>query len=74
MNTLIEYKAQTRTLKRETHALYLAGRDQRPSRPARAIIAIVIAYAVSPIDLIPDSSRFWVISTSSYCTARHRSN
>ena len=42
------------TLKRETHALYLAGRDPRTPWAAKLIIAMVVAYALSPIDLIPD--------------------
>jgi uncharacterized membrane protein YkvA (DUF1232 family) len=55
MSSFIEYfKAQARVLKRETHALYLAGRDPRTPWPAKVVIAIVVAYALSPIDLIPD--------------------
>ena len=55
MSRFIEYfKAQARALKRETHALYLAGRDPRTPWPAKLVIAIVVAYALSPIDLIPD--------------------
>ena len=55
MSRFIEYfKAQARALKRETHALYLAGRDPRTPWPAKVVIAIVVAYALSPIDLIPD--------------------
>jgi uncharacterized membrane protein YkvA (DUF1232 family) len=43
-----------RTLKQETYALYLA--YQHPDTPwyARAWAFVVVAYAVSPIDLIPD--------------------
>jgi uncharacterized membrane protein YkvA (DUF1232 family) len=55
MSRFIEYlKAQARALKRETHALYLAGRDPRTPWLAKLVIAIVVAYALSPIDLIPD--------------------
>jgi uncharacterized membrane protein YkvA (DUF1232 family) len=41
-------------LKRETLTLYLAARDPRTPWYAKAIIACVVAYALSPIDLIPD--------------------
>ncbi|MGZ8520314.1 MAG: YkvA family protein [Candidatus Binatia bacterium] len=55
MTRFIEYfKGQARALKRETHALYLAGRDPRTPWPAKVVIALVVAYALSPIDLIPD--------------------
>ena len=56
MRRLFEYikGIQARTLKRETHALYLAGRDPRTPWPAKVIIAVVVACALSPIDLIPD--------------------
>lgn len=41
-------------LKTQTYALYLAQRDPRCPWYARAVAAAVVAYAVSPIDLIPD--------------------
>lgn len=41
-------------LKRETHALYLAARHPRTPWYAKLFVAAVVAYAVSPIDLIPD--------------------
>src|SRR5205807_9214322 len=43
-----------RHIKRETYALYLAGRDPRTPWYARVLAGLVIAYALSPIDLIPD--------------------
>lgn len=43
-----------RILKRDVHALYLASRDPRVPWYAKAIGIAVAAYAVSPIDLIPD--------------------
>ncbi len=43
-----------RRLKREVYALYLAYRDSRVPWYARVLIAIVVGYAFSPIDLIPD--------------------
>lgn len=39
---------------REVHALYLAARDPRTPWYAKAVAAVVVGYALSPIDLIPD--------------------
>jgi uncharacterized membrane protein YkvA (DUF1232 family) len=47
-------KQRTRRLKAEIHALYLAYRDPRVPWYARLFAAGVVAYAISPIDLIPD--------------------
>ena len=43
-----------RSIKRDTLALYLAARDRRTPWYAKALAAFVVAYALSPIDLIPD--------------------
>ena len=43
-----------RRLKAETLALYLAARDRRTPWYARLLVAGIVAYALSPIDLIPD--------------------
>ncbi|MGH6781004.1 MAG: YkvA family protein [Sphingomonadaceae bacterium] len=43
-----------RTLKRDVHALWIAARDPRTPLIAKAVAAAVAAYALSPIDLIPD--------------------
>jgi uncharacterized membrane protein YkvA (DUF1232 family) len=43
-----------RTLKRDVVALWIAGRDPRVPWPAKAMAALVAAYALSPIDLVPD--------------------
>ncbi|HTO50682.1 MAG TPA: serine hydrolase [Burkholderiales bacterium] len=43
-----------RRLKTETLALYLAARDPRTPWYARLLVAGIAAYALSPIDLIPD--------------------
>jgi uncharacterized membrane protein YkvA (DUF1232 family) len=48
------WKARARLLKTEVHALWLACRDPRVPRRARLLAALVAAYALSPIDLIPD--------------------
>lgn len=42
------------SIKRDIYALYLAYRDERTPWYARLLAACVVAYAVSPIDLIPD--------------------
>lgn len=43
-----------RRLKREVAALWLAYRDPRTPWYARVVAVCVVAYAFSPIDLIPD--------------------
>jgi len=43
-----------RAIKRDVHALYLAARDPRVPWYAKLTAACVAAYALSPIDLIPD--------------------
>lgn len=48
------WKQRARQLKRETYALYLACRDPRVPWHAKVLAACVVAYAFSPIDLIPD--------------------
>lgn len=47
-------KSWARAIKRDVTALYLAGRDPRTPWVAKAVAALVVAYALSPIDLIPD--------------------
>lgn len=47
-------KKRAADLKTETYALYLAYQDQRTPWYAKAFAGMVIAYAFSPIDLIPD--------------------
>ncbi len=51
---LADLKSRARALKNETYALYLAARDPRTPWYARALIVLVVGYALSPIDLIPD--------------------
>jgi len=48
------WKRRARQLKAEIYALYLAYRDSRTPWYARLFAACVVAYAFSPIDLIPD--------------------
>jgi uncharacterized membrane protein YkvA (DUF1232 family) len=47
-------KAWARRLRTESHAMYLAARDPRTPWYAKLVVASVAAYALSPIDLIPD--------------------
>jgi uncharacterized membrane protein YkvA (DUF1232 family) len=48
------WKSGVRRLKVETYALYLAYRDPRVPWYAKAFAAVVVAYAFSPVDLVPD--------------------
>ncbi len=54
MNILDKLKVRARALKTETMALYLAFRDPRTPWYAKGWLGLVLAYALSPIDLIPD--------------------
>jgi uncharacterized membrane protein YkvA (DUF1232 family) len=47
-------KSWAKSIKRDVVALWLAARDPRVPWPAKLIAASVAAYALSPIDLIPD--------------------
>ena len=48
------WKRRARQLKLEVYAIYIAYRDPRVPWYARLFAAGVVAYAFSPIDLIPD--------------------
>ena len=54
MSVIASLKARARQLKSEITALYLAARHPRTPWYAKALVAAIVAYAVSPIDLIPD--------------------
>jgi uncharacterized membrane protein YkvA (DUF1232 family) len=41
-------------VKREAHAIYLTARDPRVPWHVKALAICVVAYVLSPIDLIPD--------------------
>ena len=51
---LEKLKQRAHHLKAETFALYLAARDPRTPWYAKLLVAGIVAYAFSPIDLIPD--------------------
>ena len=54
MGSLATWKAHAQALKTEIHALLIASRDPRTPWLAKAWLMLVIGYALSPIDLIPD--------------------
>ena len=54
MALIEKIKRRARQLKSETLALYLASRDPRTPWYAKLLVAGIVAYAFSPIDLIPD--------------------
>ena len=47
-------KERASRLKAETYALYLAARHPGTPWYAKLLVAAIVAYALSPIDLIPD--------------------
>ena len=51
---LAAWKTRAHRLKVEVHALHLACRDPRVPWYAKVLAGAVAAYALSPIDLIPD--------------------
>ena len=54
MATLSALKSWARNIKRDVVALWIAARDPRVPWYAKAAAGAVAAYALSPIDLIPD--------------------
>jgi uncharacterized membrane protein YkvA (DUF1232 family) len=48
------WKEKVKRLKTDVYALYLAFRDRRTPWYAKAFIILIVAYALSPVDLIPD--------------------
>ncbi|HZG62805.1 MAG TPA: YkvA family protein [Rubrobacteraceae bacterium] len=56
MNKTIErLKSWAKKLKSELYTLYLAYKDPRVPLHAKIFTAVVVGYAFSPIDLIPDA-------------------
>ena len=51
---LEKLKSHARALKKEVFAIYLAAKDPRTPWYAKAIALLTVAYALSPVDLIPD--------------------
>ena len=54
MPAIAELKERARQLKTEVVALYLAARHPGTPWYAKLFLAAIVAYALSPIDLIPD--------------------
>lgn len=54
MDRIETLKTRAAGLKRQAGALYLAGRDPRTPWYAKALAVAILAYAASPVDLIPD--------------------
>ncbi len=54
MNTSERLKAWAKRIKRDGVTLWFAGKDPRTPLYAKALGVLVVAYALSPIDLIPD--------------------
>ena len=54
MTLLAKAKRWAKSLKRDILALWLAARDPRVPLDAKLVAGAVAAYALSPIDLIPD--------------------
>jgi uncharacterized membrane protein YkvA (DUF1232 family) len=54
MRRLARARAWAAAVKRDVVAVYFAARDARTPTPVRWLALVVAAYALSPIDLIPD--------------------
>ena len=54
MSRVAQAKDWARRVKRDDVAVYFAARDSRTPFLARCLAVVVAAYALSPIDLIPD--------------------
>lgn len=54
MNLIVQWKQKSNQLKTELKALYLAYKHPNTPWYARVCMAVVLGYALSPIDLIPD--------------------
>ncbi len=54
MKTIDNLKTRARQLRKEVTAIYYAYRDPRTPALPKVLIFITLAYAMSPIDLIPD--------------------
>lgn len=52
---LEKFKAAAKRLKMETMTLYFVARDERTPWYARGLAFVVVGYALSPFDLIPDA-------------------
>lgn len=53
-NILIKLKVFSKNVKQNLFVLYLSSKDKRVPWYAKVVVISVVAYAFSPIDLIPD--------------------
>lgn len=54
MKRIVRKYKSIKSFKTDLHALYLVYRDQRLPWSAKLLVACVVAYILSPFDLIPD--------------------
>ncbi len=54
MKVIERWKQKARALKQEIHAIYLCCKDPRTPWYAKTLAGCIVAYTLSPIDLIPD--------------------
>ena len=54
MNVLVKLRDAARRIKRDVLTVYFVARDPRTPLPVRLLALCIAAYALSPIDLIPD--------------------
>lgn len=54
MQLIAQFRSWAKSIKRDVVALWLAARDPRVPWYAKVVAAAVAAYALSPVDLIPD--------------------
>ncbi len=54
MNVISKWKKKSEQLKLELHALYFAYKHPKTPLHAKVFMALVIGYAISPVDLIPE--------------------
>ena len=54
LGVIERWEERVRKLRTETYAIYLAYKDPRVPWYSKVFIALIIGYAFSPIDLIPD--------------------
>jgi uncharacterized membrane protein YkvA (DUF1232 family) len=50
----MKWRERVKQLETEVYVLYLALKDRRTHWYAKALAGVVVAYALSPVDLIPD--------------------
>lgn len=50
----MKWKEKAGRLRAEVYALYIAFKDPRTPWYARGFIILIVAYALSPVDLVPD--------------------